>query len=41
MYAYLVSQVLVRYKQSTMMMTLGLMPVWLGVSLGLWWMLLR
>lgn len=41
MYAYLVSQVLVRYKQSTMTMTLGLMPVWLGVSLGLWWMLLR
>jgi hypothetical protein len=40
-YAYIVSQALVRYKRSTMTMTLGLMPVWLGVSLGLCWMLLR
>src|ERR1700756_881942 len=40
-YAYIVSQAVVRYKRSTMTMTLGLMPVWLGVSLGLCWILLR
>jgi len=40
-YAYAVSRVLVRGKTSTLVTTLGLMPVWLGVSLGLWWMLLR
>jgi hypothetical protein len=39
-YAYLVSQALVRCRRSTMMTTLVLMPVWLGVSLGLCWMLL-
>jgi hypothetical protein len=38
-YAYLVSQTLVRYQRSTMA-TLVLMPVWLGVSLGLCRMLL-
>jgi hypothetical protein len=36
-----VSQALVRYQRSTMATTLVLMPVWLGVSLGLYWMLLR
>ena len=40
-YAYAVSQALVRYRHSTMAMTLALMPVWFGVSLGLCWMLLR
>jgi undecaprenyl pyrophosphate phosphatase UppP len=40
-YAYLVTQALVRYQRSTMATTIVLMPVWLGVSLGLYWMLLR
>jgi hypothetical protein len=40
-YAYVVSQALVRYQWSTMATTLVLMPVWLGVSLGLYWTLLR
>jgi uncharacterized protein DUF3147 len=40
-YAYLVTQALVRYQRSTMATTLVLMPVWLVVSLGLYWMLLR
>jgi Protein of unknown function (DUF3147) len=40
-YAYLVSQVLVRYQRSTMVTTIVLLPMWLGVSLGLFWMLLR
>jgi hypothetical protein len=40
-YAYVVSQALVRYQRSTMATTLVLMPVWLGVSLGLYWTLLR
>ena len=40
-YAYLVSQALARYRRSTMAATLVLLPVWLGVSLGLYWMLLR
>src|SRR4030081_2760518 len=39
-YAYLVSRALVRYRRSTMATTLVLMPVWLGVSLGLCWILL-
>src|SRR3979490_2360297 len=39
-YAYLVSQALVRYRRSAMATTLVLMPVWLGVSLGLCWILL-
>jgi hypothetical protein len=41
LYACAVSQVLVRWRLSTMWTTLGLMPVWLGVALGLWWMVLR
>ena len=40
-YAWTVGRVLMRYKPSTMITTLGLMPVWLGVSFGLWWVLLR
>jgi hypothetical protein len=40
-YAYLVSQALVRCRRSTMATTLVLLPVWLGVSLGLYWTLLR
>ena len=40
-YAYVVSRVLVRYRPSTMVTTLGLMPVWFGVTLGLWWVALR
>src|ERR1700704_497033 len=39
-YAYLVSVALVRYQRSTIATTLVLMPVWLGVSFGLCWMLL-
>ena len=39
-YAYLVSRALVRFRRSTMATTLVLMPVWLGVSLGVCWMLL-
>ena len=39
-YAYLVSQALVRYQRSTIATTVVLMPVWLGVSLGLCWMIL-
>lgn len=40
LYAYAVSQALVRYNRSTITTTLALMPVWLGVSLGLCWLLL-
>jgi hypothetical protein len=40
-YAYAVSRVLVRGKTSTLAATVGLMPIWLSVSLGLWWVLLR
>src|SRR5437764_12516737 len=39
-YAYLVSRTLLHYKWSSMATTLLLVPVWLGVSLGLCWMLL-
>ena len=39
-YAYAVCQALLRYQRSTMATTLVLMPVWLGVSLGLCWMML-
>lgn len=40
-YAFVVSRVLIRYRPSTMLVTIGLLPVWLGVSLGLWWVMLR
>ena len=39
-YAYVVSRTLLRYKWSAMVTTLLLIPVWLGVSLGLCWMML-
>jgi hypothetical protein len=35
-YAAMSSWVLRRYKLSTLITTLALMPVWVGVSLGLW-----
>jgi hypothetical protein len=40
-YAFAVSWSLERFKGSTLATTVMLMPVWLGVSLGLWWGLLR
>lgn len=40
-YAYAVCQALVHLRRSTMATTLVLMPVWLGVSLCLYWALLR
>ena len=40
-YAFLVCRVLIRYRPSTMVVTVGLLPLWLGVSLGLWWVMLR
>ena len=40
-FAYVVSQALVRYRRSTMATTIVLMPVWLGVSFGLYWVVLR
>jgi hypothetical protein len=40
-YAYGVSWALMRYRRSALATTLFLMPVWLGVSFGLWWVLLR
>jgi hypothetical protein len=40
-YAYVVGLVLMRYKRSAAWTTLSLLPVWLGIALGLWWTLLR
>lgn len=40
-YAYVVGQVLIRHKRSAALTTLSLLPVWFGISLGLWWALLR
>jgi hypothetical protein len=40
-YAYGVSWTLERYKGSTLATTVGFMPVWFGLSLGLCWVLLR
>jgi len=40
-YTITVSQVLSRYKPSTLVATIGLMPVWFGVSLGLWFLTMR
>ena len=39
-YAYTVSRALLRHQHSTVATTLVLMPVWLGASLGLCWLLL-
>ena len=40
-YTIAVSQVLRRYKPSTLVATIGLIPVWFGVSLGLWFLTMR
>ncbi len=40
-YAFAVSWALERYKGSTLATTVLLMPMWLGLSLGLCWVLLR
>jgi len=40
-YAYGVSWALMRYRRSALATTLLVMPVWLGVSFGLCWVLLR
>jgi hypothetical protein len=40
-YAYAAGLVLMRYKRSAAWTTLSLLPIWLGISLGLWWTLLR
>jgi hypothetical protein len=36
LYASIVSKVMMRYKPPALAATLGLMPVWLGASYGLW-----
>jgi hypothetical protein len=41
LYAVSVSQVLKRYKPSTLMTTIGLMPIWFGVSFALWFLIAR
>lgn len=40
-YAVLVSRVLARYKPSTLLATVTLLPIWLGISLGLWFLIPR
>jgi hypothetical protein len=40
-YASVVSWVLMRYKMKALMVTLGAIPVWLGVAFGLWRVWLR
>ncbi|HEY0757732.1 MAG TPA: DUF3147 family protein [Acidisarcina sp.] len=40
LYAYLVSQVLTRFKVGATAATLALLPAWLGISLGLRFLLL-
>jgi uncharacterized membrane protein (GlpM family) len=40
-YTIAVSHVLRRYKPSTLVATISLMPVWFGVSLGLWFLTIR
>lgn len=40
-YAHAVSWMLMRFKRSAMVTTVLLLPVWFGVSFGLWWGLLR
>ena len=40
-YASLVSWVLMRYKPKALWITIGSVPVWLGVALGLWYGLLE
>jgi len=40
-YASVTSRILMRYKPRAMTATLALMPVWLGVALGIWFVWLR
>lgn len=40
-YAYVVSRVLVRFRPSTLVVTIAALPVWFGVSFGLWAWVLR
>lgn len=40
-YAWLVSRVLLRYQPSALLATLTALPLWFGVSFGLWALLLR
>jgi hypothetical protein len=38
LYTISVSQVLRRYKPATLVTTIGLMPIWFGISFGLWFL---
>src|SRR2546423_1302337 len=40
-YAYGVSWIMMRYKPSAIRVTLTMLPVWLGISLGVWFVWLR
>ena len=40
-YAYAVSWIMMRYKPSAMRVALSMLPVWLGISLGVWFVWLR
>ena len=40
-YAAIVSWILLRYKPPALAVTLTILPVWLGVSFGLWHLFLR
>jgi hypothetical protein len=40
-YTVSVSQVLKRYKPSTLVTTIGLMPIWFGASFALWFLIAR
>jgi uncharacterized protein DUF3147 len=40
-YACAASWILMRYKPSALMATIALLPVWLGTSLGLWFLFTR
>jgi uncharacterized membrane protein (GlpM family) len=40
-YAYGISRLMLRYKPSAMWLTLAMLPLWLGISLGVWFVWLR
>lgn len=40
-YASLVSQIMMRYKPPPLVVTLTLLPVWLGTAFGLWFVWVR
>jgi hypothetical protein len=40
-YAFTTSRVLVRFKPSALLATLALLPLWFGVSFGIWRLYLR